>query len=69
MSTREQCLHFARWIPRAIDMFCSLENTFRIAILIEEDEAVKASHKSEDESVTMEREAFLSRMYVPGLYI
>jgi len=66
MGTRAQCLHFARWIPRAIDMFCSLDNTFRTAILMEEEEAVKTFHKPEDERVAKEREAFLSQMYEPN---
>ncbi|KAG1735275.1 uncharacterized protein EDB91DRAFT_1250489 [Suillus paluster] len=35
----EQCLHFAHWIPQAVDMFCILNDTFRIAMLMEEDQA------------------------------
>jgi len=47
-------------------MFCSLDNTFRTAILMEEEEAVKTFHKPEDERVAKEREAFLSQMYEPN---
>ncbi|KAG1732623.1 uncharacterized protein EDB91DRAFT_1251671 [Suillus paluster] len=32
----EQCLHFSRWIPQGVDMFCILKDVFRLAPLIEE---------------------------------
>ncbi|KAG1795062.1 uncharacterized protein HD556DRAFT_1442395 [Suillus plorans] len=60
ITAREQCLHFARWIPRVIDMFCSLTDTFRIAMLMEEEEASKVSGHSEDEDVKAQRDQVLS---------
>ncbi|KAG2154068.1 hypothetical protein DEU56DRAFT_726536, partial [Suillus clintonianus] len=50
----------ARWIPRAVDMFCILNDTFRIAMLMEEDQAAQASDKPEDESVKAQRKEVLS---------
>ncbi|KAG2107476.1 uncharacterized protein F5147DRAFT_774303 [Suillus discolor] len=40
-SERDQCLHVARWIPRAIDMYVVLKDTFRIGILLEQEESAK----------------------------
>ncbi|KAG1792680.1 uncharacterized protein HD556DRAFT_1198927, partial [Suillus plorans] len=51
----------ACWIPRAIDMFCSLTDTFRIAMLMEEEEASKVSGHSEDEDVKAQRDQVLGK--------
>ncbi|KAG2117699.1 hypothetical protein BD769DRAFT_1313690, partial [Suillus cothurnatus] len=52
----------ARWIPRAIDMFCNLNDTFRIAMLMEEEEAYKVSSRSEDEDVKAQQDQVLSHV-------
>ncbi|KAG2121684.1 hypothetical protein BD769DRAFT_1671308 [Suillus cothurnatus] len=62
ITAREQCLHFARWIPHAIDMFCNLNDTFRIAMLMEEEEAYKVLSRSEDEDVKAQRDQVLSHV-------
>ncbi|KAG1748422.1 uncharacterized protein EDB91DRAFT_1245122 [Suillus paluster] len=56
----EQCLHFARWIPRAVDMFCILNDMFHIAMLMEEDQAAQVSDKPDDELVKAQRKEVLS---------
>ncbi|KAG1852231.1 hypothetical protein F4604DRAFT_1933811 [Suillus subluteus] len=63
IAAREQCLHFARWIPRAIDMFCSLNDTFRIVMLMEEEEASKVLSRLEDEDVKVQQDQVLSYVY------
>ncbi|KAG0696583.1 hypothetical protein DFH29DRAFT_879255 [Suillus ampliporus] len=45
MTPRNQCLNFAQWIPRGIDMFCILKDVFRITPLIED-----ACAQSDDDS-------------------
>ncbi|KAG2117891.1 uncharacterized protein F5147DRAFT_806552 [Suillus discolor] len=45
MTPHDQCLNFARWIPRGINMFCILKDVFRIAPLIED-----AHAQSDDDS-------------------
>lgn len=44
-------------------MFCSLTDTFRIAMLMEEEEASKVSGHSEDEDVKAQRDQVLSYVY------
>ncbi|KAG2143968.1 hypothetical protein BD769DRAFT_1636738 [Suillus cothurnatus] len=58
-SGREECMHVARWIPRGIDMFVILKDTFRIARYLEAEEAAKTSTDSEDEDVKRERKEAL----------
>lgn len=59
-SGREECMHVARWIPRGIDMFVILKDTFRIARYMEAEEAAKTSTESEEEDVKKERKEALS---------
>ncbi|KAG1854509.1 hypothetical protein F4604DRAFT_1527986, partial [Suillus subluteus] len=51
----------ARWIPCAIDVFCSLHDTFHIAMLMEEEEASKVSGSLEDEDVKAQRDQVLRK--------
>jgi hypothetical protein len=44
-------------------MFCSLNDTFRIAMLMEEEEASKVSGSLEDEDVKAQRDQVLSYVY------
>lgn len=44
-------------------MFCSLNDTFRIAMLMEEEEASKVSGSVEDEEVKVQRDQVLSHVY------
>jgi hypothetical protein len=44
-------------------MFCNLNDTFRIAMLMEEEEAYKVSSRSEDEDVKAQRDQVLSHVY------
>lgn len=64
MSPRDQCLHIARWIPRGIDMFCSLRDVFCTANLVRQDEAAQDLSEPEDEAVEKERKEMLSHLYV-----
>ncbi|KAG1793808.1 hypothetical protein EV424DRAFT_1649225 [Suillus variegatus] len=59
-SGREECMHVARWIPRGIDMFVILKDTFHIARYMEAEEAAKTSTKSEDEDLKREQKDALS---------
>ncbi|KIK32433.1 hypothetical protein CY34DRAFT_154688, partial [Suillus luteus UH-Slu-Lm8-n1] len=62
MSPRDQCLHIARWIPRGIDMFCSLRDVFCTANLVRQDEAAQDLSEPEDEAVEKERKEMLSHL-------
>ncbi|KAG2357794.1 hypothetical protein BDR07DRAFT_1490321 [Suillus spraguei] len=60
IAARDQCLHFACWIPCAIDMFCNLNDIFHIVMLMEEEEASKVLSEPEDEDVKAQRDKVLS---------
>ncbi|KAG2150879.1 hypothetical protein DEU56DRAFT_962418 [Suillus clintonianus] len=50
LTPRDQCLNFARWIPRGIDMFCILKDVFRIAPLIEDVRAQSGDDSDVDDA-------------------
>ena len=61
LSPYEQCLHVARWIPRAFDMFCDLGEVIKVCLLLEEEN--NASDEEEDEAdVSKRRKVILQRM-------
>jgi hypothetical protein len=62
MTGRDQCLHVARWIPRGIDMFVVLKDTFQIAMCMKDEEAAKDSSEPEDEAARKERKEALSHV-------
>ncbi|KIN93003.1 hypothetical protein M404DRAFT_36493 [Pisolithus tinctorius Marx 270] len=35
---RDQCLHAARWIPRAFDMYCNLNEVIQVSRALEADD-------------------------------
>ncbi|KAG2111308.1 uncharacterized protein F5147DRAFT_633526 [Suillus discolor] len=61
-SPRDQCLHIARWIPRGIDMFCSLRDVFCTANLVRQDEAPQDLSEPEDEAAKKERKEMLAHL-------
>ncbi|KAG2079842.1 uncharacterized protein F5147DRAFT_784715 [Suillus discolor] len=61
-SERDQCLHVARWIPRAIDMYVVLKDTFRIGILLEQEESAKDGTLIEDDAAKKERQETLEHV-------
>jgi hypothetical protein len=46
----EQCLHAARWIPCAYDMYCNLEEVMHICFIIEQGEALDLDDNDNNES-------------------
>lgn len=32
----DKCIHVARWIPRAFDMYCNLEEVIRVCMVVEQ---------------------------------
>ena len=54
-------MHVARWIPRGIDLFCKLTDIFRIAPLIEQEEATNIDH-SEDQEKKNDRDRILQNV-------
>jgi len=63
ITARNQCLHFACWIPHTINMFCSLNDTFHIVMLMEEEEASKVLDSLENEDIKAQRDQVLSYVY------
>ncbi|KAG2122189.1 hypothetical protein BD769DRAFT_1360714, partial [Suillus cothurnatus] len=50
----------ACWIPHTINMFCSLNDTFHIVMLMEEEEASKVLDSLENEDIKAQRDQVLS---------
>ncbi|KAG1810516.1 hypothetical protein EV424DRAFT_1542886 [Suillus variegatus] len=61
-SERDQCLHVARWIPHAIDMYVVLKDTFRIGMLLEQEESAKDGTLIEDDAAKKERQETLEHV-------
>ncbi|KAG1805027.1 uncharacterized protein HD556DRAFT_1437185 [Suillus plorans] len=61
-SKRDQCLHVACWIPRAIDMYVVLKDTFRIGMLLEQEESAKDGTLIEDDAAKKERQETLEHV-------
>ncbi|KAG0695614.1 hypothetical protein DFH29DRAFT_1005325 [Suillus ampliporus] len=59
---RDQCLHVAHWIPHAIDMYVALKDTFRIGMLLEQEEAAKDGTLIEDDATKKERHVILQNV-------
>jgi hypothetical protein len=55
-------LHVAHWIPHAINMYVILKDTFRIGMLLEQEEAAKDGTLIEDDSVKKECQETLEHM-------
>ncbi|KAG1908346.1 uncharacterized protein F5891DRAFT_973783 [Suillus fuscotomentosus] len=51
---KDQCLHIARWIPHAINMYVVLKDTFRIGMLLEQEESAKDRTLIEDDAAKKE---------------
>ncbi|KAG2119322.1 hypothetical protein DEU56DRAFT_697551, partial [Suillus clintonianus] len=58
----DQCLHVARWIPRAIDMYVVLKDAFRIGMLLEQEDAAKDSTLIEDDAAKKEHQEILQHV-------
>jgi hypothetical protein len=46
----KQCLHAARWIPRAYDMYCTLDEVIRVCRILEQGEALDSDDEDNEES-------------------
>jgi len=55
-------MHVARWIPRGIDMFVVLKDTFQIAMCMKDEEAAKDSSEPGDEAASKARKEALSHV-------
>ncbi|KAF9230710.1 hypothetical protein BU15DRAFT_83296 [Melanogaster broomeanus] len=60
-SEHDVCVHAARWIPRAFDMYCNLDEVIKICLLLEDEASDSDDDNAEDEKAKAARRRVLQK--------
>ncbi|KAF9240961.1 hypothetical protein BU15DRAFT_61267 [Melanogaster broomeanus] len=60
-SEHDVCVHAARWIPRAFDMHCNLDEVIKICLLVEDEASDTYDDNAEDEKTKAARRRVLQK--------
>ncbi|KAF9237875.1 hypothetical protein BU15DRAFT_62893 [Melanogaster broomeanus] len=64
-SKHDVCVHAARWIPRAFDMYCNLDEVIQIYLLVEDEASDTYDDNAEDEKAKAARRRVLQKVGGP----